>query len=95
MSEFLKEMFSRTAVVGTAGGLLIIGAVFWAFPRTFRKALAKRSAYVAELRAAGEEEKARQSEADTASMVRQGIRGGRMLVFAGAAVTVAEILLRR
>jgi hypothetical protein len=53
MSEFVHEMFSTRAVVATGGALMIFGALFWAFPLTFKRPLAIRKAYADQLRASG------------------------------------------
>jgi len=94
MNELLQEMFNQGAVVGTGGALIVIGAMLWAFPLTFKKVLAIRRAYAAQLRAAGEKKKAAQSEEETTALVRRGQFSGRILVGVGAAVLVVDFLWR-
>ena len=94
MNEFLQEMFSRTAVVGSGAGLLVFGAMLLAFPLTFKKVLAMRRAYAAQLRASGEEEKAVLSELETTALIRRGRFTGRVLAGAGVVVLAAEFLFR-
>lgn len=94
MNEFLQEMFSRTAVVGSGAGLLVFGATLWAFPFSFKKVMTARRTYAAQLRAVGEEEKAAIFEVETTSLVRRGRLTGHILVGAGVAVLAVEFLFR-
>ena len=94
MSEFLQEMFSRTAVVGSGAGLLVFGVTLWASPFSFKKVMAIRRTYAAQLRASGEEDKAVLFEVETTALVRRCRFTGQILVGAGVAVLAVEFLFR-
>ncbi len=92
MNDFLSRIFSDTSLLSLGVGLSFVGVIVWTLPLRFKQTLAMREANAARLRAAGDEERARQIEADNQRFIVRAPAYGRALVAAGIAVTVVGLL---
>lgn len=95
MNDFLPEMFNRTTLAGSGGGLLLVGALIWNLPGIYKNTFAARRDFAARLREAGEVERAARVDAETAMLLRRGPIYGKVLVVTGFASILVGLFIGR
>jgi len=94
MGDYVHELLDRAHLFGLGGSLLFVGALFWFFPRIYRRQMVLRSSYAERLRNSGETMRADKIDSDSDALTRRTPVYGKVLFVIGILVLAAMFFVK-